>query len=51
MTTQENTLINLIREHEDPAEALKVASEIIAAHVAQLESSAAPSPAVREEFS
>lgn len=38
MTTQENTLINLIREHEDPAEALKVASEIIAAHVAQLES-------------
>lgn len=49
MTNNEKTLLNLIREHEDPAAALIVALSIISATAEQLQSSSKPSPAVQAE--
>lgn len=51
MTENEKQLINLIRENENPAEALMTATAIIIDFLKQHESSEAPSAAYLQELS
>lgn len=46
MTENEIKLINIIREQENPVQALMVAVKIIVSYLVQHESSPKPSPAV-----
>ena len=46
MTNNEKTLLNLIREHEDSAEAVQIAISIIVQHLTPRGSSEEQAPAV-----
>lgn len=48
MTEHEKELINIIRTHNDPEQALEIATQIILAFVEQHESSQAPFVACRQ---
>lgn len=49
MTENEKKLLDMIRKHDDPEQALIIAVDIISKHLAQLESSEGQAPAVPSE--